>query len=53
MRKRIKVAIEQIELLVVNNPVMFQQIMDNIDDLLWCVYPLIQLFIQWLTNSLQ
>jgi len=46
MRKRIKVAIEQIELLAVNNPVVFQQIMDNVDDLLWDVHPFIKFFIQ-------
>ena len=46
MRKRTKVAIEQIELLVINNPVMFQQIMDNIDDFLWEVHPFIKFFIQ-------
>lgn len=53
MRKRTKVAIEQIELLVINNPVMFQQIMDNVDDLFWCMCPHIEVFIQCLTNSLQ
>ena len=52
MKKRILLAIEQVELFAINQPFMFQQIVDSIDDLLWVTCPVLDTFIRWLSQSL-
>lgn len=52
MKQKVLAAIEQVELFTINNPIMSQQIMDNVDDLFWGVYPLIDSIKWWLCQWL-
>lgn len=44
MKQKIFAKIEQVELFVINQPFMFQQIVNSIDDLLWIIYPVLDSF---------
>ena len=48
MMKRFFIAIERVELFVINHPFISQQVLDSCDDLLWSIIPVVDSLIQWL-----
>ena len=50
MKKRFFLAIERVELFVINHPFISQQILDSFDDLLWSIIPVVDSLIQWLNQ---
>lgn len=50
MKQKILSVIEQVEMFIANHPVLSQLIMENLDDLIWAIWPMLQSVIQQLNQ---